>query len=316
MKITLYKTILVLILVSLFSACGSLSLPWETFMSPPDETLQSAWSSDSSTETEELIQTTVEEPSQMPTEKPTVDSSQNPPSQESSALPESEEIPMSGIPQSEVATIYKVYPEAYENEYGNINFYCQISGLGDAEREARINQELKDAAISWLCETVRNSQSDSIDISLQTERFLSVSYSYYWLTRKSSQFYSAVTIDIETGKRVFLRDLIDISQDFMEKIHDSNIAYHYLSYDTVNAEYNEWLKKMSYEELLFFLESCQRDNTSLKCFLEEDENIGYDMNSFSLDDGVLILVRVLGRTSYSFTFKLDDIEDFLKVPKW
>jgi len=276
-----------------------------------------------------------EAPSLSTQEPPAPDYTPPPPSMTAEATPNVvEELttpePEDGLGQPELPkTEYSVFTENYEWVDGVSFLIYQITGLVDQEKESRINNELKAAATDWLVDSMKDAVSikpgpyagtpDEL-LRFQTDRFLSVSYVYEFpQQRLPCPFIISVTIDIETGNRVFLDDLVEINEDFLKHILDDDIAVDYgPNARDLERGFNrtrELFNDMSYEELSQFLDSCQMDNIALKQYLETGGQTSF-LNGFYIDEGILVFTKGQGNSWSEIAFNLDDIEEFLKVPKW
>lgn len=112
---------------------------------------------------------------------------------------------------------YEIYEEEYiANNKENIPFsvkYLQISGLGNENLENYINQTLKLSMTEWINENCEWMNKFKADVKYKTPQYLSLCYTIEWENTQGSDYPSTlmrlgVTIDMQTGERVYLEDLI------------------------------------------------------------------------------------------------------------
>lgn len=121
---------------------------------------------------------------------------------------------------------YEVYEETYTLETG-CSFPCiQVCGMKDKELEDKVNNSLTQyfsiLIEPWFLEE-RIRTFEPI-IHMQTDRYLSVEYVFYYTPGMGRNWYLCVTVDMQTGEVVFLDDLIDINEEFAELIKTGGIV--------------------------------------------------------------------------------------------
>ena len=222
---------------------------------------------------------------------------------------------------------YAVRTAAYVWDNGRTYLYYQIAGLGDTEKEERVNRELRDAAVGWFTDymddaiSLESSVRDINDVGLyQVGKYLVASYWYDGPLWKAYTFNIKATIDLETGKRVLLDDLVDIGIDFIRRIREGNIAINLNSSEETQEDDDRALRASfrgtGYEELKALLEKCNLSNDDLRQCLLNGGNTYRNVGGFYLREGELVLFRSTVGNRFDIAFRLDDIEEFLKVPKW
>jgi hypothetical protein len=124
-----------------------------------------------------------------------------------------------------------------------------------------------------------------------------------------------------SGKRVFLNDLLEINDAFVELLRWQHIAQ-----SSGDSEFfdgnpeNLWnmLTEMSSDELFKRLSDCSKDQNQIisEGYFPIEESIGSLVfrNTFYIEPEKLVLV--LGGRDKRVTLHLNDIEDYLKVSKW
>jgi hypothetical protein len=105
--------------------------------------------------------------------------------------------------------------------------YAQISNLSNKSLEDQINETLKLSINEWInkdCEWVEKLQ---IDIKCKTPKYLSICYRVEWENPQGEDFLDTftrigITVDMQTGKRVFLNDLISDTADLKQELTNYN----------------------------------------------------------------------------------------------
>ncbi|WP_010681106.1 hypothetical protein [Acetivibrio cellulolyticus] len=105
--------------------------------------------------------------------------------------------------------------------------YAQISGVGNESIEGRINQTLKSSITEWInkdCEWLDESQ---IAVKYKNSKYLSLCYTTELKDDRGEDYMSTytrigVTVDMQTGDRVFLGDLFKNTASLKEKLEIYN----------------------------------------------------------------------------------------------
>jgi hypothetical protein len=126
-----------------------------------------------------------------------------------------------------------------------------------------------------------------------------------------------ITIDLLTGQRVFLSDLVEINEEFIKYLQENT--------DKVKEPPHPlWqgvpdLNEYSHIELLEELNKCSytQEQVIQNGYFSISDSIGSLLfrNSFFLRKGMLVIILEQGGESF-ITFDVDDLEPFLKVNKW
>lgn len=107
--------------------------------------------------------------------------------------------------------------EIYEKEYTDYNNekqpfivkYPQISGLDNKDLEDKINQTLKESITEWINENCDWVEMSEIVVKYKTSQYLSLCYVVEWANSPKNGFMRiGITVDMKTGDRVYLNDLI------------------------------------------------------------------------------------------------------------
>ena len=151
---------------------------------------------------------------------------------------------------------------------------------------------------------------------LATNKYLSVLATFDSIPT-GYQVRTCVTIDLEQGKEVFLKDLIDVNDDFIRLLLESNIA----KTDEVSDLIYEFGHPSDFSQYTFE-EVRQKLNDCSKPTPRDDNFDGYYDSleqfykpSFFLAPNQICFIN-FNRSYEVFYIRLDDIEEFLKVEKW
>lgn len=120
---------------------------------------------------------------------------------------------------------YKILEKEYtfynkENKLFKVK-YAQISGLANEILEYNINQTLKSSITEWInkdCEWMEESQ---LDVKYKNSKYLSLCYIIELKDYKnyfSTYTRIGVTVDMQTGERVYLNDLIKDTSDLKQTL--------------------------------------------------------------------------------------------------
>lgn len=224
---------------------------------------------------------------------------------------------------------YEVYTTQYTLSSGYTMNIFQVRDMTDKVLEDKVNESLNSYLYilvePWFLPE-RLEEYEPV-IHCQTERYLSVEYSFRYTTATDTVWHYCITVDIQKGEVVFLDDIIDISQAFAERIKNGSIikravreGWWYTEEEVIEGR-NKWYseRKTDYIQRVF--------NSFTREYLYGDyyREIGYDMstyvldvyeNTFYLEEGKICFTAP-STSSYKIEWiTLEDIEDFLKVPKW
>jgi len=170
-----------------------------------------------------------------------------------------------------------------------------VDGMNDLELQAKVNDTLQYAVLSLIRDEAPVTTSrlpNAIAFSYHSPYYLSISS---FLPNRDGRFffewgiYDFITIDMQTGERIFLNDLIDVNEEFIRLLREGRIAQTEPTEISNNEVMWKWLLDMSEEEI---------------------ERLA--LRNFFLSPGKLELR--LGRME--MYIHLEDIRDFLKVEPW
>lgn len=184
-----------------------------------------------------------------------------------------------------------------------------------------INQNIKNAMTSWVRGKVINPTLDSVrlEITCHSGRYLSFKNSFVYVSAHEDFINDYVTIDMMTGQRVLLNDLVKINEDFTKfLLENPNIIKEpsdlepWQSVPNLNKDY-------SLSELLEELSKCSFTQEELiengDDPIEESSVPLIGRTSFFLRDGMLVISLWRGGEGL-ISLDVEDIKDFLKVDQW
>lgn len=169
--------------------------------------------------------------------------------------------------------------------------YAQISDLGNESLEIKINQTLKSTITEWInknCEWMEKSQ---ITIKCKNSQYLSLCYTIEWKNSQGEDFMSTytrigVTVDIQTGNRVYLSDLIKDTDSLQQKLEKYDYGNEF-SPPIDSEEADKILHEASISESKYLKEIYHNDPYA---YDEIKDEIG-SKTSFYLTDNKLVITR-------------------------
>ena len=207
----------------------------------------------------------------------------------------------------------------YRFDYPLIFDIVQVYGMNNEEVEQKINNSIMEAT-TWMVEVLyyRHWVFEP-KVFMQSERFISFGYGiqlYHPLHSRDFLNYF-VTIDVQTGERVMLGDLIKINSDISETILE--VSDFWWTDEIPPFVPSEMLERLKISSLtargLYDTEIHQ----GLRSIYETLGPLLF-RSSFYLKENVLVIVFLSSVSMpgelISIYINLDDIEDFLKVEKW
>ncbi|PPK81376.1 hypothetical protein BXY41_104178 [Lacrimispora xylanisolvens] len=183
--------------------------------------------------------------------------------------------------------------------------------------EDAINQNIIKALTSWIGGEIFKVDSVDLTITCHSTRYLSFVNSFTYDSNHVDVINDYVTIDMLTGQRVYLNDLVEINEDFAKYLQE-NLS------KVKEPPQPLWqgipdLNKYTSFELMDELIKCSYTQEELiqNGYYSIEESIGSLLfrNSFFLRDGMLVIIIYQGGESF-VTLNVNDIEHYLKVNKW
>jgi hypothetical protein len=125
---------------------------------------------------------------------------------------------------------YKIFQKEYtaynkENKPFKVR-YAQISGLANENLENKINQTLKSSITEWINKDSHWMEESQLTVKYKTSKYLSLCYTIESKDDKnnlSTYTRIGVTVDMQTGDRVYLSDLIKDTTNLKQKL----VSYSY-----------------------------------------------------------------------------------------
>jgi len=182
----------------------------------------------------------------------------------------------------------------------------QVSGMDDKNLQNAINESIIKAMTEWVNDLTGFVVPLGIYpvIHFQSDRFLSFSHEFaVFSLERGDNVINVITIDMRSGERVELRDLVDVDIDFAKKLLALNDAH---LQETRAAQSSEGL-------LSQILEASHGNSDSLgeimfrASFHLEESRLNFTFHG----QGGLLMCELPGMTVY-----LDDIADFLLTEAW
>ncbi|HEX9061681.1 MAG TPA: hypothetical protein VF941_15980 [Clostridia bacterium] len=215
------------------------------------------------------------------------------------------------IPNISNDIMYKVTELTYEKNDTKIKCnikYLKVSDLSDVKRQEQINNILKDEALK-VFRYYDNSDgilelNISYKIVLMDKDILSIQYSgigYVSTAAHPNNLFYTTNINMRTGNKLRLNDIINIDKDFAEKFISGK-------FKALEPHKNEAIKHLSIETILaYFKEADSLDNTG--------SNKQSDVFSYLTPDSLGISISISHSTGdhAEFEIKYKDIKDNIKV---
>lgn len=181
-----------------------------------------------------------------------------------------------------------------------------------------INQNIKEAMTSWIRGKVLTPNTVNLKITCHAGKYLSFGNSFVYQSVHEDFINDYVTIDMMTGQRVQLDDLLEVNEDFVEFLQENPDIIKTLD------DLEPWrgvpdLSEYSSSELLEKLDKCSYTQEELiqNGYEPIEESLGPLLfrNSFFLQDGMLVISLWRGGEGL-IPLDVDDIKDYLKVEGW
>ena len=198
----------------------------------------------------------------------------------------------------------------------------EVFGMADTALERKINDLLYSASTSWAKGAAVSEIGFAPDIYCHTPRYLCVlTLHHYEISDFNNNIFDFITVAMLTGERIFLNDLINISDDFITLLKTQPIAQasgDEMFFDGVAENLREWLAEMPFDELKERLVECSKTQQEVidAGYGSIEETIGplVFRNTFYIEPGKLVLM--LGGMASKVTINIEDIKDYLLVDAW
>ncbi len=228
---------------------------------------------------------------------------------------------------------YQVYESQYTLDNGYSFANIQVRGMKDKNLEKKINESLNSCfyilSDTWFGEG--KTKAEKLLIHCQTDKYLSVEYIWDYITADYLYWHLCVTVDVQSGELICLDDLIDVNEDFALYVKNGAIlrksASEFLeeTAEQVSKRANDFFAKKDIDFILFYFKQFTKEYM----YGEYYRKNGYNMidwetslyqDYFYLEEGTLCFKDWGGNSDWDddviVKVRIDDIEDYLKVPKW
>ena len=226
---------------------------------------------------------------------------------------------------------YQITESQYTLENGYSFAAIQVRGMKDSELEERINESLCSCFFilekPWFVQS--NIESEDPVVHCRTEQYLSIEYRFRYLPSDTVEgnLFVCVTVDMQTGQVVFLDDLIEVDEDFALLVKEEailncegTIQQDFTKDEATKYLNDNWSKKETSYILRYF-----RGFTKDKLYGKWYWYNNYDYKALNTDIFTTYFYLEEGRICFSGGssdpgwmnwIMIDDIENYLKVPKW
>ena len=228
---------------------------------------------------------------------------------------------------------YQVYESQYTLDNGYSFANIQVRGMKDKNLEKKINESLNSCfyilSDTWFGEG--KTKAEKLLIHCQTDKYLSVEYIWDYITADYLYWHLCVTVDVQSGELICLDDLIDVNEDFAMFVKNGNILRKSASVlldetaEQVSKRVNDYFSKSKVEYILWYFKQFTKEYMYGDYYRKNNydmktEEISLYQNYFYLEEGILCFKDDISDSGWDDTVKvrisIDDIEDYLKVPKW
>ena len=228
---------------------------------------------------------------------------------------------------------YQVYESQYTLDNGYRFTNIQVRGMKDKNLEKKINESLNSCfyilSDTWFGEG--KTKAEKLLIHCQTDKYLSVEYIWDYITADYLYWHLCVTVDVQSGELICLDDLIDVNEDFALFVKNGNVLRKSASVlldetaEQVSKRVNDYFSKSKVEYILWYFKQFTKEYMYGDYYRKNNydmktEEISLYQNYFYLEEGILCFKDDISDSGWDDTvivrISIDDIEDYLKVPKW
>ena len=228
---------------------------------------------------------------------------------------------------------YQVYESQYTLDNGYSFANIQVRGMKDKNLEKKINESLNSCfyilSDTWFGEG--KTKAEKLLIHCQTDKYLSVEYIWDYITADYLYWHLCVTVDVQSGELICLDDLIDVNEDFALFVKNGNVLRKSASVlldetaEQVSKRVNDYFSKSKVEYILWYFKQFTKEYMYGDYYRKNNydmktEEISLYQNYFYLEEGILCFKDDISDSGWDDTvivrISIDDIEDYLKVPKW
>lgn len=227
------------------------------------------------------------------------------------------------VTEYSITTIDSTYIHKELEWENNVGYkIIKVEHMSDYSLEQKINASIDYAMTSWISEYILYADTANLQIYSHSTNYLSFLNYLKFQDKDTYYVHDYITIDLKTGERVMLDDLVEINEEFVEYIQNNNCNTKTIN-DARYSPHPDTLKEYTTEELLQELKEC---SVSRQEAIDNQDSakknihkpLSMRRNSFYLRDNQLVIVIAYptGLRESHYAFNLDDISEFLKVEKW
>ena len=228
---------------------------------------------------------------------------------------------------------YQVYESQYTLDNGYSFANIQVRGMKDKNLEKKINESLNSCfyilSDTWFGEG--KTKAEKLLIHCQTDKYLSVEYIWDYITADYLYWHLCVTVDVQSGELICLDDLIDVNEDFAMFVKNGNILRKSASVlldetaEQVSKRVNDYFSKSKVKYILWYFKQFTKEYMYGDYYRKNNYDMTVEEPSlyqhyFYLEEGILCFKDDISDSGWDDTvivrISIDDIEDYLKVPKW
>lgn len=219
---------------------------------------------------------------------------------------------------------YSLYESSYTLKNGYTFPFLKVNGMQDQKLEKKINDSLTKYLFvltdPWFGDS-KTTASPPV-IHLQSPGYLSIEYSFRYITAENKYWYFCVTVDMRSGEVIFLDDLIDIDNEFAMLVQNGRIlkkddpGFDSTAEELTNRE-NNYFSKRDLDYIKRFFNNYSREYLYGEYYREN----GFDM--LTMDTYIFTTRFYLEEESICFTsantrsfitkIRIDDLDGYLKV---
>lgn len=200
--------------------------------------------------------------------------------------------------------------------------YPYVEGVENKEMENKINQTIKNAifndeffSLPMAAVSVATTPWSEFEFPgiIMHNDILSIPITLYWSREKSNYKSMSITIDMKTGERLFLEDIIELNEEFAYKlIYEEDF---FINIDVGGIEMTEYLYS-------YYDEDEDPPNEASKSLLEtlrkyESEDEKPEVELFYLTkDGIVLTHFANDGVPQEINTPLENLQDYLKIESW
>ena len=189
--------------------------------------------------------------------------------------------------------------------------------------EEKINDNLRQASTSWVNKRFIKESKNTyyLEVFCHTSRFLSVGQSYETDNFITNDY---ITIDLVTGRRIFLKDIITDEKKLAQVLHEGKIMTtsrnaFTLDQDEADAAVRQWLREAKLSKIEKILQQCSLEQKKFRLLTDKKNKkksslpFVHERPNFYLQNDGLVIEK--GEWHSQIILKFKDI-DYLLNPQY